>query len=230
MSKDLITPIGEAKWPKLIQGDAFGDEKLKYSTTLLLDTDSPECAALIECLEPLVLAAERLHKPTLNPKQLKEYRLHRPWDDDVDTVVDDSTSDKTYVNTGKTGFKFSTYAEDKDGTPRTMRLADADNKLIKNPSFEIWNGSRIRVAYQVTDYYMAATGKIGIKLWLNAVQIVELVDGSSNASTSFDEVEGGYTQPTNTQPQAPVAPDAEGFPTVSDENLDGPTAGSGADF
>ena len=100
---------------------------------------------------------------------------------------------------GDTFFKFktkSTYTtKSGDVLNRVIPIYDSQGKpLPKNT--EVGHGSIVKVAYSIHPYYKTKTIK-GLTLYLNAVQVLELVErGERDASSfGFDAEEGGYVAP-----------------------------------
>lgn len=123
---------------------------------------------------------------------IEKLHTHYPWDEGVD---DEGEADGTYI------LKFGSPAAFKDKKTDSMRqkplpLFDCSvpkPKEIKPES--IWGGSIVKPAFDYMPYYVAGTGMVGIKLRLNAVQIVELVQGGGAGSASsygFSGSEDGY--------------------------------------
>ena len=100
---------------------------------------------------------------------------------------------------GDTFFKFktkSTYTtKSGDVLNRVIPIYDSQGKpLPKNT--EVGHGSIVKVAYSIHPYYKTKTIK-GLTLYLNAVQVLELVErGERDASSfGFGAEEGGYVAP-----------------------------------
>ena len=69
----------------------------------------------------------------------------------------------------------------------------------KNPfpvDKSIWGGSKVKIAFDLVPYSVASIGT-GVTARIKAVQIIELVEGSSKEDNLF-KVEDGYTSEINT--------------------------------
>lgn len=101
---------------------------------------------------------------------------------------------------GDTVFKFktkSTYrTKSGDVMNRVIPIYDSQGKpLPKN--VDVGHGSIVKVAYSIHPYYKTKTIK-GLTLYLNAVQVLELVERSDERSAEsfgFGAEEGGYMAP-----------------------------------
>jgi hypothetical protein len=98
-------------------------------------------------------------------------------------------------------------ATTKDGKPRSPKLFDAKGKGIDASRVNVGGGSLIKVSFSVgtngddrAGYYMPSTKEAGIKLYLNAVQIIKLEEWSSGSASSFgfEEDEEGYSYEEST--------------------------------
>jgi hypothetical protein len=70
----------------------------------------------------------------------------------------------------------------------------------------VGNGSDVKVAFEPMPYMVAGTKKVGVSLRLKAVQVIDLVEYGSPATSVFDE-EDGFTASAST----PSTPEAEVF-------------------
>ena len=78
------------------------------------------------------------------------------------------------------------------------KIKDSQGQLIVDNVPQIWGGSTIRIAGTLTAYDKGIN--VGIKLNLNAVQVISLVEGNGNDGDDFGAVEGGYVA-SKTNPQ-----------------------------
>lgn len=100
---------------------------------------------------------------------------------------------------GDTVFKFKTKSSYRtksgDIMNRVVPIYDSQGKpLPKN--VDIGHGSIVKVAFSIQPYYKTKTIR-GLTLYLNAVQVLELVErgDADAASFSFGAEEGGYVAP-----------------------------------
>lgn len=100
---------------------------------------------------------------------------------------------------GDTFFKFktkSTYTtKSGDVLNRVIPIYDSKGKPLPKDT-EVGHGSIVKVAYSIHPYYKTKTIK-GLTLYLNAVQVLELVERGERDATSygFGAEEGGYVAP-----------------------------------
>lgn len=159
-------------------------------------------------------------KTGLEKKKIKDAieALHTnfPWSEGVD---DEGDADGTYI------LKFSSKASFKDKKTKAVKkkpmpLFDCSlpkPKEIKVDS--IWGGSVVAPAFDYMPYYVAGNGMVGIKLRLNACQIVQLRQGGAGGdadSFGFGGSEEGY------QGDETSAED-HGFGGLDDDGDDRPT-------
>lgn len=98
---------------------------------------------------------------------------------------------------GDTVFKFKTKSSYRtksgDIMNRVVPIYDSQGKpLPKN--VDIGHGSIVKVAFSIQPYYKTKTIR-GLTLYLNAVQVLELVERGDAASFGFGAEEGGYVAP-----------------------------------
>lgn len=164
-----VSPVGIASYPHLTKEDEkFGG----YKVTLKIPTEKAEEA--FGHLESLIDEAYKETVSKVGPKKARDLRKGHILDDNED---------------GTTSIKFaSTYAP---------KIFDSKGKYLGENPPNIWSGSKLRIQYTVGEpYYIAGTGSVGIKLYLNAVQVISLVAGGQGSSENpFDTVEGGFEAP-----------------------------------
>lgn len=76
-----------------------------------------------------------------------------------------------------------------------MTVVDAQLNIISDVNTQIGNGSRVKVSVFAKPYYVASTG-CGVKLYLNGVQIIELVKYAPKSNVDISKlgfgVEDGF--------------------------------------
>lgn len=193
-AKRFNSPKGIAKYPWLnTPSTAFS--KNEYKTGLLLKADEEATDKFIEFVnglvnESLAKAVEDLKKEG-KVAAAKQVVKRFPYKVELDK--------ETGEETGFIEFNFSTQATSKDGKQRKMRLFDAIAKDINPSEVKVGGGSIIKVNFTPSPYYMAASKEAGVKFYLNAVQILDLVEfGGGRASDyGFEEEEEGYSYSSN---------------------------------
>jgi hypothetical protein len=165
----LLTPVGFAKWahvhtPKAAFQEKDGKAKgePKYMIDVCFSADDPAWKEWASNLKAMIVALPQLvdkHTGSPIPKQMP---IKRELD------IDDKPTGRFYV-TFKTGEKFKPPVFDKFGyaIPETVLVG---------------NESKVRVSYTPVPY--EAFGG-GVALYLNAVQVVELVEFGNNTADSY---------------------------------------------
>lgn len=165
----LLTPIGFAKWahihtPKApyIEKDGKPKGEPKYMIDVCFSADDPEWKELATILKAAIVALPvQMDKHTGSPIA-KQMPIKRELD------IDDKPTGRYYV-TFKTGEKFKPPVFDRFG------MAIPDTILVGNES-------KVRVAYSPVEY--TAFGG-GIALYLNAVQVIELVEYRASTADAY---------------------------------------------
>lgn len=232
----FTSPKGTFKFPKLSEPDYGSKEYPKpdgvYSVNLVLPADAPEIKAFIAKLQPLHDAA--VEEAEQEAKQLKiESRKKLEAKNGKSLVAVNGFFTTLYDReteepTGEIEFKFSMGAggEFKKGPKAGQRWAakpalfDAKGTpMVKAPN--IWGGTLGRVSFEAQSYFIIGTGAVGLKLKLQATQIIDLVsEGQRSASSyGFGEEDGyGYSEA-----EAETSNQAEGdndTPFTTEENDD----------
>lgn len=189
----LTFPKGTLKYPRLQEPDDKFKAEGEYSTKLVL---TPEQA------KPLIDKLEQCFKEHLaetkaaNPKKKVKAVTNRPWKADT-TKEKDESGEYVEVETGNIAFTFRRPAKivKKDKPPLTLRVAlfdAAGAKLVTDK--RIGGGTIARVAAEVRGYFTEKDGA-GIRLDLEAVQVLKLVEGGRQSATDYgfaaeEEIEG----------------------------------------
>lgn len=184
------TPKGVAKYPWLnTPSTAFN--KNEYKTGLLLKVGDIPSEEFLELINDLVEQSYQKAVADLQKEgkvaAAKQVKKRFPYKEELDK--------ETGEETGYYEFNFSTQAETKEGKARKVKLFDAQAKPINSDEVKVGGGSEIKVNFTASPYYMAASKEAGVKLYLNAVQIIKLVEfgnGGSASDFGFSEEYGGY--------------------------------------
>lgn len=186
---EFTTPRGTFVFPKLTEPD-YGNEKFpkpdgEYSVNLRLSVADAE--EFVESkLRPhlnaaLAAAREEFDKlPVGTRKKLKDIT-----ENDLYRVEYDK---ETEEETGYVLFKFAMKASGKTKAgkewSRKPAIFDAKGKkMTKVPS--IWGGTEGKVSFEARPYFIPGTGAAGLKLALNAVQIINLVSGGGRDAEGY---------------------------------------------
>ena len=109
---------------------------------------------------------------------------------------------------GNIAFNFKTNVENKFGKTK-IKVFDARGKEADFSEIMIGNGSRGRVGTTMAIYDQPAQS--GVTLYLNKLQIIELLEYTGGDGESFDAVEGGYTHTTAFEAEDTPAPTIRKF-------------------
>jgi hypothetical protein len=213
----FVSPKGAFRYPALLTPDygtkEYPKEDGEYKVVLILS--EAEAAPLIEKLQPIFDEAisegqEKFKELKVEArKKLKELKVN-----DFYTVEYDK---ETEEETGNLLFKFSMNASGKskkDGKVWNRKPALFDSKGKPLVGVEnIWGGTLGKVSFEAAPYFVAGTGIAGLKLRLNAAQIIELREGGNKSSEGygFGEEDGYESNPAN----------ESGFSDESGESSDG---------
>ena len=159
----LTTPVGVAKWAWVSKADTKFNSEGEFKVTLVLDKDSAE--PLIETIEKELKEFYSGLKAQ-GKKRIKE--ASKPYGEEVDDEGDP---------TGNVEFKFKSKAK---FVPR-IPIFDSVGKPMTG--VELWSGSRIKVNTTLAPY-SAAIGE-GMAMRLNAVQVIDLVQGSNGSAEGY---------------------------------------------
>lgn len=233
----LFTPRGALRYPKLVEPDhgteAYPKNPPEYNTGLILTRGAPGVDAFLAKLDEMMeesreLAEAKLADLPLKTRKKIEAEGGVKADDPYEVVYDDQTEEETGDVILKAKTKASGVSR-KTGKPwsRQVDLFDAKGKPIPNrlrKTIRIWGGTVARVNLDLRAYFVEGSGRYGLGRYLNAAQIIELVDSGARQASSYgfsDEGDGFDT-------------DDAGFDTdggADDNAFDGGTAeDTSADF
>jgi hypothetical protein len=175
----LITPKGVAVYPRLTTPDTKFNPEGVYSLRLRMSEE--EAADMMADLDARAQAS--FDKAVADNggktfKLVKGKKVELEKNDPYVRVLDEDGESFT----GEIEFSFSMKAtyKDKDGKvhKRNPGLADGKGKALKKPP-NIYGGSIVKVNYTPGEYQINTAS--GVKLYLNAVQIIKLVSGGGGA-------------------------------------------------
>jgi len=189
-----VSPRGTFKYPHLQEPDYGTDEYPKengeYNVKLIL---SPEDAEAFRKKMQRYLDESEKKAMELDKKRKPAARKQKPMTlREIGNPVYDDNDEET----GEIEINFKTAASGvskKTGKKWTKKLAvfDAAKKPIPE-GVAVWGGSEGKVAFTVNPYFVGATGEAGVSFYLEAVQVLELSNGSAKSADSFgfDEEDG----------------------------------------
>ncbi|WP_422049707.1 hypothetical protein [Shimia sp.] len=215
----MNSPLGTAKWPKLTEPD-YGTKDYpkpegEYSVKLVFSETDPKFIAFREKLEaymgPVEAMADEKFAALKKPQRDK---LGSPTRNDIFTTIYDEDDEPTGEVEMKLTMKASGVVKKgpREGKKwsRKPQLFDALGRPIKG-EIAIWGGSELIISFSFTEsgYFIPATGAYGIKLQLEAAQVVTLRQGGERSASDygFGAQEGGFD---SSQYEAPKGDDDEG--------------------
>jgi hypothetical protein len=192
----FVSPKGVFRYPALTSPD-YGTKEFpkadgEYKVQLILT--EAEAKPLIEKLQPIFDAA--ISEGEEKFKELKVEQRKKlgalKVNDFYSTEYDQQTEDPT----GNLIFKFTMKASGKDKKGATWErkpaLFDSKGTPLKDVK-GIWGGTVGKVSFDVSPYFIPGSGAAGIKLRLNAAQVIDLVAGGGRDAEGFGfDKEDGY--------------------------------------
>lgn len=183
------TPEGEFKYPWILTPNTKFNSDGEYQLTLILDGEKAE--KLIAKINAVVDEKFNAVYNEASAKVRKNLKKQYPYAPEY--IVNEEGEEE---ETGRTEFKFkraAKVASKKTGKTYEFRVDVFDKfnrKLAENT--QVWSGSTGIVNYSMRDYYIPATGLVGVKLQLNAVQIKTLVQGGGGTADAYGFVAEEY--------------------------------------
>lgn len=199
------TPIGKLGYPCAIaEPDAkYADDKNEhdlgeFKARLILPKDAPGTKAFIGMLEGLWAQHLAEVQVTLGKKKPKVDDESLPWSDEKDRETEEPTGNVVIRAKLKARVELKNNPK-KPYFDQRPKVFDAKGVLVATVP-AIGAGSKVRLSGQVNCWH---TSKAGMTLWLEAVQLLELVERGSQSADSFGfDKEDGFTQ--SEFPEEPV--------------------------
>lgn len=196
MSNEILRVKGVARYPWFNKPDTKFNEDGVYKCELEIGPEAG--AAITQRFEAMQAAAQAEAQKAAKGKKVKlaDLPIQPKYDDDGN-------------ETGNYILKASSYATGKNrktGETYQRKLAIFDAKG-KPTNVQVGGGSTVVLAVQPSTYNSATLG-VGVKCYLEAVQVIELVSGGTRTADrfGFGVVEGGYeaddTQANDNEPEA----------------------------
>ncbi len=227
----IILPEGTAIYPKLNKPDTKFDADGVYETKQRLDFEASggmvgrKAARLEDILDALAtmrdefVEEKRLELASKSdPKAKKKAREITVRDIGEPDLDDDGNETGKLILKAK--MKASGTAKDGSRYTRQPKLFDAKNKPLDIKKTQIWGGSTLKVACTAVPYYAANDNVVGVTLYLEAVQVIDLVSGGGRDASAFGfgETDGyvGEEQSDDAPFGDPEDGDGEGGSEVDD--------------
>lgn len=188
----ITSPVGRANYPYLNSPDTKFKEEGEYKVDLIMDkVEEAQFLGDLKARSEKALADAKVALEKKNKHgQLKNLAVYVPYEELYDSEGN---------TTGEVKVKVKTKAliKRKDGTSFELKpdLFDSAGKPIDREEVMIYSGSKIRVNFTPASFYSPAINKAGISLRLNAVQVIELSEGSQGSADNygFGVVDDGFT-------------------------------------
>lgn len=204
---EFTSPRGTFRYPKLNKPDTGNEQFPKpdgeYSVQLILTVADAEPLALK--LQPHLQAAIEEGKEAF--KKLKVDQRKKLGDITINELFKTEYDEETEEPTGNVIFKFAMKASGKDkaGKPWSRKpvIFDARGQKMTKNIPDIWGGTEGKVSFEAQPYFIPGTGAVGLKLRLNAVQVIELVSGGGRDAEGYGfGAEDGYAFDPNENEEA----------------------------
>lgn len=185
--KNPITPVAPCLYPFLKKPDTRWKKEGEYKVSLVFDQDDDFVAKV----EKKAKKEFALKKKDMKPADAKKVEFVSP----VKVEVDENDKETGNVILGfKSNAQFTDKKTD-EVVKVKMKIFDAQGKAIEDIP-NIGNGSKLSVAFKaIGSVIKDRKGNIDfyLSLWMNAVQLVELIEYNPDGSSyGFGKEEGGY--------------------------------------
>jgi len=208
----ITTPRIRLGWPKLVEPD-YGTKDYpkpdgEFSTKAVARLEDPAIKAFLDKLRPVyeqAIEEAKAEFAKLKPETRK--KLKAVTENPLYTELLDKETEEP---TGELEFKFAKKASyvAKKGPSAGKRVTSrvplyGSQGRVINKAPEIWGGSIAKITFSlglskdfpVPGYFIPGTGIAGLKLVLEAVQIIELRQGGARSASDygFGKEEDGYS-------------------------------------
>ena len=172
-TENIVTPKGTLVYPHLNKADTKFDKDGVWRANLRIPKD--DAKDLVKIIDDQI----KTNAANENAKRNKEVKVaNPPYSDD---------GEGNYVFNFK--LKASGIRQTGEKWNQKPILYDAKGNVFK-PAAIIWGGSEAKVAFKPSSYFVPSIGA-GVSLRLQAVQILNLITGSNDASSyGFKQEEG----------------------------------------
>ena len=161
--RKVTTPKGLVRFPHLVKPEMYDGAEVGY--TVILEFNKEDTDKMMKFLEDELEAAK--NAPEFKGKKWTHARLGSKEDKNGNTIFK---------------FKNSTTIKGRDGViPRVIPVFDAKGKVFN--AANLGNDSVAKVSFVVQPYHKSATN-CGLSLYLQAVQVLKLVEYNNSASAS----------------------------------------------
>lgn len=200
----LTTPRIRLAWPKLSAPDYGSKDYPKpdgeFSTKGVLKLDDPQTQAFLAKLQPFhdlavkMGEAEFLKLKPETRKKLKEVSVNPLYTELLDKETEEPTGEIEFKFAKKASYVAQKGPKAGQRINTTLAIFDGLGEVIRKVP-DIWSGSIAKVSFTATAYFIPGTGAAGVKLNLDAVQLIVLRKGGEKSASEhgFGKEEDAYT-------------------------------------
>lgn len=216
-------------YPKLAQADTKFKAEGEYSVKLALPADHPWATKTIAAITKM--ADEKLAEMVKNDDRPAGKKKAEPWKLNDSLPYANELDKDSGEETGRVVFSFKATASGvyksgpRKGEKWNRKIALFDAKGQPAAGVNPWGGSEGCVSFEMIPYAVSAKIGAGVKLGLEAAQIIKLVQGGERDAAGY----GFAAQEDGDGFDAAAAADAEAGDTTGDAPAGG-DAGSDDDF
>lgn len=174
----ITSPKGVAVYPKLTKPDTKFKAEGEYSIKLKLPQEAAD--ALVAKLTPILEDFKKTEKFQTTAKKVGLKKVKQlDWYKDVNDDEGNATGDV------EMSFKAKASGKKKDGTEwKRGPVAVFDAKGTPLKDVQVWGGSEVKVSFSPMPW-INPKGEYGVKLGLEAVQVLRLVSGGNRDASDF---------------------------------------------
>ncbi|WEM05508.1 ssDNA binding protein and ssDNA annealing protein [Ralstonia phage BOESR1] len=186
---EFTSPRGVFVYPKLNEPD-YGNEKFpkpdgEYSVNLRMTREAAEQwinAKLKTHLDEAYAEAEAefAKLPVGTRKKLGSVTQNDLFKIEYDKETEEETGFVTFKFAMKAGGKTKA---GKEWSRKPVIFDAKGKKMVKTP--DIWGGTEGKVSFEARPYFIPGTGAAGLKLALNAVQVIDLKSGGGRDAEGY---------------------------------------------
>lgn len=176
MSNEIIQLQGTAVWPHLTRPDTKFKDEGEYHTKLRIDA---------ETAEPLIEQFEEMQQAEMKEVQKKKKgKRAKAADLPIQPEYDEETGEETGFYIARAAMKASGKSK-KTGKnwERKVPLFDGKGKPLSS-KVRIYSGSELILAVEARAW-SNPKAEVGVKLYLEAVQVIKAVGGSGASASKF---------------------------------------------
>ena len=197
----IVSPAGKAIYPRVNQPDTGFDANGTFHTKLEMDIDNPVTVKFIaqidkwheESLAEMLAELKEKH-PKMGAAALK--KKLKDGDKPYTFVEDEETGEETNLVRVNFKMKHRVPNRKKEGEfyVFTPVFVDSSGTVIKGQKPLVYGGSELKIRFSPILWNSEKLGA-SVQLRMDAVQIIELVEGGAENAEGFGDEGDGYTAP-----------------------------------